>query len=640
MLTPILSPDLIRYIAGFNESTTVTLKNLNRVCRKWANALSLSAIQNDNGIHTYHAEDKFDYDMIGQRTRSIRCSYLYDIILDLALIADKCPYLTSLKLEYTCSIKFSISNLCRLRYLTEINFTGSSKITDKTIVAISKHLTSLTYLNISQCRLLTNASINALVDSDLRLTEVKMNNIYKITADAFYAFICKFGPYLTLLEVFENKCFTTVLMQQIIPLCPNLTHFSGNYREVLPVVYDDGYGAMIDNYDAARADDNVDDVVNNAVVADVARVVVNDVAVNVDVDGVNDADVDVDDADVDVDGVNDDGVNDDNDDGVNIDVDDYADMAQMGPGDDDVDDVDVNYNVDDYGYYVDEDLKAEEILINDNLIAIANNWPKLKHISFDYSNCFNVNVGVNELVHKCSLEVMFISNVHKMNVDTIVSIAQYSPRLNTIQLQGVVNGNIDDVLEALSRYCPLLERIVISERFKHRGWESFVRGCNRLIDVRIYDTEITDQIVEQLSLHCPKLAYLTINNCRLLTDAAFQSLSNCKKLRFIHFDKLLQITDVGIAAFVRGCTELTNIYLEDCYRITNLACELIAENCESLIYIRLCKEDKHNEHMTYTAYHSLLKKCTMLRSVSMSIINTTREQLVQLRARFPNCTIW
>lgn len=545
----VLTPDLIRYIVGFAADTNVTINVLRRVCKNLATVLSIRAVQNNGGLDCYDVENYYDYSIIGQRTRIIYCADETIGTPELKRIAEQCPYLTSLTLNWI-SHTIDISCIFSLLYITKLNL-ADIDINDEVIVEISKRLIHLTSLDISLCSNLTNVSINALTNSNLQLTDVNIEML-DFTEDAVYAFMSKFGPYLNVLNACRSRCSNAVFMKRIIPLCPNLEEYTGTYN--IPYFNEDvGFGEDVD------FDDDVD-----------------------------------------------------------IDEDKYAEIY------DEVNDA-----------------------VSNNLYDMNNYWPNLKYLNFhgeqkyDYHR-YCIYINIPKILHNWKLETLIIDDGYKISADSLVNIIESSPLLKNININSEVIGNFDIVLEALSKHCPLLEKIVISSCFTHYGWDIFVRGCTRLINVEIVKSiRLTDQNIEQLSLHCPKLIKLRITNTSLLTDIALRSLSKCKKLNTIILRDAFLITDVGIYELVSNCTKLTKIDIEHCQHVTPQVCETIAVHCKLLEYIRIIKGSIFDYHgnMPIESYRILLNNCVMLNRVDMHILKQDRECLVQLRLQFPNCNI-
>ena len=74
--------------------------------------------------------------------------------------------------------------------------------------------------------------------------------------------------------------------------------------------------------------------------------------------------------------------------------------------------------------------------------------------------------------------------------------------------------------------------------------------------------QITDNAIEGIVSHAPKIRYLFLGKCSQLTDSAVESISRLGKyLHYLHLGHAASITDRSIASLARSCTRLRYIDL-------------------------------------------------------------------------------
>ncbi|XP_044004110.1 F-box/LRR-repeat protein 7-like [Aphidius gifuensis] len=109
-------------------------------------------------------------------------------------------------------------DLSKLEHLEFLNVSGIHKFTDSSIIAVANKCKSLKNLNISRCKYITEAGLNAITSLEL-LQNLNVSNIKSVKN----SFIIKLKS-LTSFEANKCKKITDSGIIQFIKNCPNLEH--------------------------------------------------------------------------------------------------------------------------------------------------------------------------------------------------------------------------------------------------------------------------------------------------------------------------------------------------------------------------------------------------------------------------------
>ncbi|KXN89591.1 SCF E3 ubiquitin ligase complex F-box protein grrA [Leucoagaricus sp. SymC.cos] len=302
------------------------------------------------------------------------------------------------------------------------------------------------------------------------------------------------------------------------------------------------------------------------------------------------------------------------------------------------------------------------------------------------AGCTGVNdSGVLALAENCPLlrRVKF-SNVSKMTDEAVIALATSCPLLLEIDLNGC--SQITDVgVRSLWQYSthmremrlalcpdltdnafpapPRIEQRALpdanpfaspSDHDSNRSLPPMV--LNRSFEhIRMLDltacSKITDDAIEGIISHAPKIRNLVLSKCALLTDRAIEMISKLgRSLHYLHLGHANKITDRSVRILARSCTRLRYIDFANCtlltdmsvfelsalpklrrvglVRVNNLTDEAIyalAERHATLERIHL----SYCDQITVMAVHFLLQKLHKLTHLSLTGIPAFRDPELQ-----------
>ncbi|KAG8332243.1 Antagonist of MEN (Mitotic Exit Network) [Homalodisca vitripennis] len=94
---------------------------------------------------------------------------------------------------------------------------------------------------------------------------------------------------------------------------------------------------------------------------------------------------------------------------------------------------------------------------------------------------------------------------------------------------------------------------------------------------------MTDEVISQLTTHCPLLRVLDLSSCTNLTDGAITSLATLAHIRVLGLANTY-ISDTGLIALSEGiCSHsLTELNLNNCIKITDTGIYSVVKGCKKL----------------------------------------------------------
>ncbi|KAJ3576201.1 hypothetical protein NP233_g610 [Leucocoprinus birnbaumii] len=268
--------------------------------------------------------------------------------------------------------------------------------------------------------------------------------------------------------------------------------------------------------------------------------------------------------------------------------------------------------------------------------SLAKNCPLLLEIDLDH--CSQVtDVGVRELWRHCThMREMRLAHCPELTDSAFPA----SPRIGERALPDV------DPFGSLSNHDPnqSLPPLVLNRSFEHI----------RMLDLTAC-SKITDDAIEGIVSHAPKIRNLVLSKCGLLTDRAIETISKLgRSLHYLHLGHANRITDRSIRVLARSCTRLRYIDFANCtlltdmsvfelsalpklrrvglVRVNNLTDEAIyalAERHATLERIHL----SYCDQITVMAIHFLLQKLHKLTHLSLTGIPAFRDPDLQKYCR-------
>jgi hypothetical protein len=150
-------------------------------------------------------------------------------------------------------------------------------------------------------------------------------------------------------------------------------------------------------------------------------------------------------------------------------------------------------------------------------------------------------------------------------------------------------GLRDESCFELARKCAQLQEICLSRcaELTDRGILAIAVGCPLLVSIDVSGCKmISDDALEGLSLR-GALNNVNVSNCNRITDAGIRTiLSKCTVLKFLSVAKCILLTDWAFSVLRPG-SELTEIDINDCSRLTLGSIVLITTACKALKKLKM-----------------------------------------------------
>lgn len=246
-----------------------------------------------------------------------------------------------------------------------------------------------------------------------------------------------------------------------------------------------------------------------------------------------------------------------------------------------------------FQYLIAIDLTNCNQTTNNALIGLARTAKRLQGINL--SGCSGVtDSGILALAEHCPLlRRVKLSNVTGITDTSIITLAKNCPLLLEIDLNHCPLIT-DFSVRSLWRHCNHMREIRLAHcpeltdsafpappRLEHRALPDFEtlsslpdHDPGKLLpplildrsfeNIRMLDltacSKITDDAIEGIVSHAPKIRNLVLSKCRLLTDRALEVISKLgRALHYLHLGHASKITDRSIRILARSCTRLRYI---------------------------------------------------------------------------------
>ncbi|KAK7096258.1 hypothetical protein V1264_005574 [Littorina saxatilis] len=162
-------------------------------------------------------------------------------------------------------------------------------------------------------------------------------------------------------------------------------------------------------------------------------------------------------------------------------------------------------------------------LTNSAVEAIAEGCPQLQYLHL--LSCSLNDAGILHLAKLTKLAVLDISNVSQLSPRVVERVTASCPHLETLAIS--LNRAIDDqCLKHIVQHCPRLKCLsCVACSLSDAGLHHIARHAANLerLDVA-WCSDITDHGIVEISAACPRLRYLGIMRCGLITMATVEEL--------------------------------------------------------------------------------------------------------------------
>ncbi|KAJ3788680.1 RNI-like protein [Lentinula aff. detonsa] len=148
----------------------------------------------------------------------------------------------------------------------------------------------------------------------------------------------------------------------------------------------------------------------------------------------------------------------------------------------------------------------------------------------------------------------------------------------------------DDAIEGIISHAPKIRNLVLSKcgLLTDRSVENICKLGRHLHYLHLgHASKITDGSVRTLARSCNRLRYVDFANCHLLTDLAVFELAALPKLRRIGLVRVPQLTDEAVYALADRHATLERIHLSYCDQISVMAIHFLLQKLHKLTHLSL-----------------------------------------------------
>ncbi|KDR83946.1 hypothetical protein GALMADRAFT_236454 [Galerina marginata CBS 339.88] len=148
----------------------------------------------------------------------------------------------------------------------------------------------------------------------------------------------------------------------------------------------------------------------------------------------------------------------------------------------------------------------------------------------------------------------------------------------------------DDAVEGIVSHAPKIRNLVLSKcsLLTDKAVETICRLGRHLHYLHLgHASKITDRSVRLLARSCTRIRYIDFANCVLLTDMSVFELSALPKLRRVGLVRVNQLTDEAIYALAERHATLERIHLSYCDQISVMAIHFLLLKLHKLTHLSL-----------------------------------------------------
>ncbi|KNA15215.1 hypothetical protein SOVF_099980 [Spinacia oleracea] len=264
-------------------------------------------------------------------------------------------------------------------------------------------------------------------------------------------------------------------------------------------------------------------------------------------------------------------------------------------------------------------IRGSNGVTNSGLSAIARGCPSLKSLSL-----WNVSSigdeGLFEIANECHmLEKLDLCQCPSITNKGLIAIAENCPNLTTLSIESCPNiGN--DSMQAIGQGCPKLESISIKDcpLVGDQGVASLLSSPSSVLGkVKLQKLNISDFSLAVIGHYGKSLTSLTLSSLKNVSEKGFWVMGNAQGLKTLvslSISSCLGVTDLGLEAIGKGCSNLKHISLRNCCFMSNIGLLEFSKSSESLESMHL--EDCNR--ITLSGVMAALSNCSLkLRSLSL-----------------------
>jgi hypothetical protein len=219
--------------------------------------------------------------------------------------------------------------------------------------------------------------------------------------------------------------------------------------------------------------------------------------------------------------------------------------------------------------------------------AVLQGCPLLKDTDVEVADRISVELRV-ELARRRNMTVLIAQNWWEMNDELARGVLRVSPNLTKVDFC-VCGWLTDATLAVCAQHCPLVSKIALSGCWfvTDKGVCVLVSGLASSLRCVDLDTcpLLSDDVVLAIAKHCPLLEKF---ECTMdVSNAAVVKLAKgCPVLHHVYLYGT-NVGDTGVTALATHCTQLQQLYLYCCPKVTMKGVRVVARQCQLLTQLGL-----------------------------------------------------
>lgn len=253
---------------------------------------------------------------------------------------------------------------------------------------------------------------------------------------------------------------------------------------------------------------------------------------------------------------------------------------------------------------------------DDALTVLAQHCPGLHHLNANHWSRVT-DAGLLSLTACTELRSFCLNqNVH-VTSQALVSLVYNCPKLKEVHLSQC-DMHVDKVFVALALHCPAIRVVRCASRSITDRSLIALLDCQKLRVLEIKHKHPMNSALLELLDHCTTLQSLTLRGISQLPPKwehlpAVAVAGLAMGLQSVSFSGNTTLRDDDFVPFIARCTAVTELNLQECFALTDVAVLAVAEYCP-----RLRRIDVSNLPITDAAVITLVKQCPHVNTIILS----------------------
>lgn len=204
----------------------------------------------------------------------------------------------------------------------------------------------------------------------------------------------------------------------------------------------------------------------------------------------------------------------------------------------------------------------------------ANAHVKLRFLTIDSAVDLSPDIKKLLQAHGRGLRELVVGSCDWVDDDFIACLVNSCPQLQRLSMDSC--AKVTDIgINKIAESCPQLQALILHGICSDAALVAVAKGCPQLRILGLMDTDVSDAGLLEVAKGCPQLQSLELDRTQVSNVGV---LKNCTQLRNLVLCSCLKITDAAILELAQGCLRLESLDLTGCTGVTDASISFIAQS--------------------------------------------------------------